>query len=80
MTIADHDARIDELARQFVAGELMLSENDEVRADPHPLYHRLRAGWPVMHQSGVDDFILTRWADCERVLRDPGSVRIPSTA
>lgn len=70
MTIADHDARIDELARQFVAGELMLSENDEVRADPHPLYHRLRR-WPVMHQSGVDDFILTRWADCERVLRDP---------
>ena len=71
MTIAEQDARLDELARQFVAGELALSDNVEVRSNPHPLYHRLRDGWPVMHQPEFNDFLLTRWDDCEQVLRDP---------
>ena len=70
MSIAPDAERIEHLARQFVAGELLLSENVEVRTDPHPLYHHLRAGWPVMHTPN-DEFFLTRWEDCEQVLRDP---------
>ncbi len=44
----------------------------EHRADPHPTYHWLRANQPVL-PSLVDDegYILTRFADCEAVLRDP---------
>ncbi len=44
--------------------------SDEVRRDPHPLYHRLRATDPMAYNADVDEFILTRWADCEAVLRD----------
>jgi cytochrome P450 len=42
----------------------------EHRADPHPIYDRLRAEDPIHHDP--DDFwILTRYADCEAILRDP---------
>jgi len=39
-------------------------------ADPHPHYHRMRAETPILLQPEWDEVILTRWADCERVLRD----------
>ncbi len=44
----------------------------EHRANPHPTYHWLRTNQPVL-PSLVDDegYILTRFADCEAVLRDP---------
>ncbi|HEY3210984.1 MAG TPA: cytochrome P450 [Actinomycetota bacterium] len=42
----------------------------EMRADPYPLYHRLRSQDPV-HQSFPGVWILTRYADCVAVLRDP---------
>lgn len=39
--------------------------------DPHPYYHRLRAERPVWFVPEWDEVVCTRWADCERVLRDP---------
>ena len=43
----------------------------EHKRNPHPLYHRLRTVAPVWHNPEFDELILTRWADCETVLRDP---------
>jgi cytochrome P450 len=40
-------------------------------SDPHPHYHRVRAATPVLAIDGFDDLVLTRYEDCERVLRDP---------
>lgn len=41
------------------------------RADPHPTYHRLRAESPVLSDPSQGLHLLTRFADAERVLRDP---------
>jgi pimeloyl-[acyl-carrier protein] synthase len=38
--------------------------------NPHPLYHQLRETEP-MHQMATGEWILTRWADCFEILRDP---------
>ena len=43
----------------------------ELWADPHPHYHQMRAESPIKAFPEWDEFVLTRWADCERVLRDP---------
>ena len=43
----------------------------ENRRDPHPLYHRLRSEQPIAKAPEFDEWVLTRWADCEAVLRDP---------
>jgi cytochrome P450 len=43
----------------------------EQRADPHPLYHRLRAERPRCYFPEFDEWVLTRYDDCEAVLRDP---------
>jgi len=43
----------------------------EHRADPYPLYERLRAEAPIWYHPRFDEFVLTRHADCEAVLRDP---------
>jgi hypothetical protein len=43
----------------------------EARRDPHPRYHRLRTEQPIAYNAEFDDWLLTRWADCEAVLRDP---------
>jgi cytochrome P450 len=40
------------------------------RADPHPLYHQIRADEPIAAFPEFGNYLLTRWADCERVLRD----------
>jgi cytochrome P450 len=56
------------------ADELPLFEvlhSPELRADPHPLYHRMRDETPVLPVAEFDELILTRYADCEAVLRDP---------
>ncbi len=43
----------------------------EHRADPYPLYEELRAKSPVWYYPRLDEYVLTRHADCEAVLRDP---------
>jgi pimeloyl-[acyl-carrier protein] synthase len=48
----------------------------EVREDPYPLYHRLRAEDPV-HRSPLDIWVLTRHADVLALLRDPRTSRDP---
>jgi cytochrome P450 len=68
--VAATDIDWDRLADRFVAGQLLLTEHPEVRRDPHPLYHRLRARSPILFQPDLDEFLLTGWADCEAVLRD----------
>ncbi len=40
------------------------------RADPHPLYHQIRASDPISSFPDWGHYLLTRWDDCERVLRD----------
>src|SRR5262245_54428559 len=39
-------------------------------ANPHPIYHRIRAEQPVFYNEEEDFYIFTRYADCEAVLRD----------
>jgi hypothetical protein len=43
----------------------------ESRRDPHPLYHRVRSESPQAYNSETDEWLLTQWADCIAVLRDP---------
>jgi cytochrome P450 len=43
----------------------------ENKRNPHPLYHRLRTEAPHWIEPEMGEMILTRWADCEAVLRDP---------
>src|SRR5581483_3010470 len=56
-------------------GVLSVSLDDvfapENRRDPHPRYHQLRREQPIAYNETFDEHILTRWADCEAVLRDP---------
>jgi cytochrome P450 len=42
----------------------------EGRADPYPLYHRLRATAPV-HRSKLGMWLLSRYDDCWAAMRDP---------
>ncbi len=42
-----------------------------VRADPHPTYHRVRAETPRLFFPDANEWLFTRWDDCEAVLRDP---------
>ena len=53
---------------------------DGVPADPYPLYDRLRREDPV-HRSSTGRLLLTRYADCWSVLRDPAmsSAERPAT-
>ncbi len=43
----------------------------EHKRDPHPLYHRIRREQPMWYDPADDVWILTRYVDCEAVLRDP---------
>ncbi len=52
----------------------------EHRADPHPIYHRLRAESPVRFFEESDSFLCTRWEDCNAVLSDTGFSSNPATA
>ncbi len=47
-------------------------------ADPHPHYHRMRTATPIMAVPEWDEFVFTRWDDCERILRDPTMSSDPS--
>lgn len=47
-------------------------EDPVIRANPYPYYDRMREVAPIFPSQLEDDaFILTRFADCESVLRDP---------
>jgi cytochrome P450 len=50
---------------------LELVATPEGRADPYPRYARLRSEAPV-HRSGFGFWALTRYEDCQQVLRHPG--------
>ncbi len=39
--------------------------------DPHPHYHRMRTATPILEVPEWDEFVFTRFEDCERILRDP---------
>jgi len=49
-------------------GELLLTP--EGRRDPYPRYARLREDAPI-HRSGLGFWVLSRYDDCQFVLRDP---------
>jgi len=42
------------------------------RIDPYPVYARLRAKAPI-HQETFDNWVLSRYADCVAMLKDPRS-------
>src|SRR5262245_58918272 len=48
----------------------------ESRENPYPLYHELAAASPVAIKDG-DLVVIARYADCQRVLRDPSVLSNP---
>lgn len=52
----------------------------EHRADPHPIYHQLRAETPVRFFEDTDSFLCTRWEDCNAVLGDASFSSNPAKA
>ncbi len=48
----------------------------DVLADPYPLYHRLQAENPIFWDSYMHAWVVTRYADVVRVLRDFSAARI----
>jgi cytochrome P450 len=48
-------------------------------ADPHPHYHRVREEKPIWWIPEWDEYVFTRFEDCERILRDPTMSSDPST-
>jgi cytochrome P450 len=43
----------------------------EMVKDPYPVYATLRREDPVHRHDGLDAWIVTRYADCVRILQDP---------
>ena len=43
----------------------------EIRANPYPLYERLRAHAPIYYAANTHQWILTRYDDCATLLKDP---------
>ena len=62
-------ATLDDAVEAFMTGGLAAA-NPAVRADPHPLYHRLRAAGP-RYVATFEEWVFTRWDHCEQILRDP---------
>ena len=60
------------------ASELSLFHllDPDVLADPYPLYHRLQTENPVFWDSYMHAWVVTRYADVVRVLRDFSAARI----
>ena len=50
----------------------------DVLADPHPLYHRLRREDPVHWDPFLHSWVVTRYGDVVRVLRDFSAQRTPT--
>jgi epoxide hydrolase-like predicted phosphatase len=62
------------------ADELLLAVlfDADVRADPYPLLHELRAIAPVHQLAGRPVWYVSRYADCRTVLRDRRFVKVAS--
>jgi cytochrome P450 len=58
---------------EAVAFELF--RTPEGRANPYPRYHTLRSLAPVHYSEVVRGWVLTRYEDCNAVLRDPRFIR-----
>jgi cytochrome P450 len=52
-----------------IRGDVLFDPTPEFRADPYPVYARLRAQDPV-HRTALGFWVLTRYEDVARVLRD----------
>ena len=63
------------------AAELSLFRllDPDVLADPYPLYHRLRREDPVHWDPFLHSWVVTRYTDVVRVLRDFSAQRAPTT-
>jgi cytochrome P450 len=61
-------------ANQAEAVAAQLFTTTEGRCDPYPLYQRLRELAPV-YPSQNFGALLTRYADCQAVMRDPRLIR-----
>lgn len=59
-----------------VRGRRLIEPHDW--ADPWPIYREVRAVAPLLAFPDEDEVMLTRWADCERVLRDTSFSSSPS--
>lgn len=46
--------------------------------DPHPHYHRMRSATPILSIPEWDEYVFTRFEDCERILRDPSMSSDPA--
>ena len=66
----------------MIASELSLYRllDPDVLADPYPLYHRLRREDPVHWDPFLHTWVVTRYADVVRVLRDFSAVCTPTPA
>jgi cytochrome P450 len=53
---------------QLIGDRLVPAEEWE---DPYPIYREIRSLAPLVHVPSEDEVIALRFADCERVLRDP---------
>jgi cytochrome P450 len=42
-----------------------------IRNNPFPFYRTLRKQEPVYYDPGIDTYLVTRYEDCQKVLRDP---------
>ena len=69
-----------EINEEAAAAEFALLVTPEGRADPYPHYQTLRAVSPVHRSAVAQGWLLTRYDDCNAVLRDPRMVRgyVPS--
>jgi cytochrome P450 len=72
-SVTDHEP-VDVACEEAEAVAHDLFGTPEGRQDPYPLYHRLRALAPVL-PSPTYGTLLTRYDDCQAVLRDPRLVR-----
>jgi cytochrome P450 len=54
--------------RELIGDRLV---GDEAWEDPYPVYRELRSVAPIVSVPVEDEIIVLRWADAERVLRDP---------
>lgn len=60
-----------------IAGDLFAPDN---WSDPYPLYDELRSVAPIYQDPATGTWILTRFADCEAILRNPRWSSDPSHA
>src|SRR4249919_1931386 len=68
-TTKQHSALADDVERWF--------EDRAARRDPYDLYARLRREDPVHYCEAADTWVLTRYADINRVLRSQNATRAP---